>query len=118
MTHAPTSSGPPHYTPTTCFCCGRRAHGIGLQGFNKGDPFWLCELCIPIMEQIRAARNFDIYEDRAIDAAIEGVGGLIGEYGADLSEWSESQRRQFVKEIILGFGDSVRAQVKANEVPF
>lgn len=121
MTHTPTSSGPPSHTPTVCYCCGRRAHGIGMEGFGrdgKGDPHFLCELCIMIMDQIKSVRSFDIYENNAIDAAIEGVGPTIEAFGSDLGEWDEGQRRQFVMEIILGFGDSIRNQVKAGEVPF
>lgn len=121
MPHDPTSSGPPHHLPMTCWCCGRRATGIGMDQFGRdqlGDPRWLCEMCVPLMEQIRAARHFDIYEDRAVDMAIDSVGPLIGEYGPDLSEWNESQRRQFVMEIVLGFGDAVRKQVREQAVPF
>ena len=118
MTHAPTSTGAPHHVPTTCFCCGRRATGIGFGDFAKGDPHWLCQQCIPLLEQIRSARRFDVYENAAIDMTIETVGPLIESYGSDLSEWTESQVRQFIMEVILGFGDAIRTQVREQEVPF
>lgn len=121
MPHDPTSSGPPHHTPTVCYCCGRRAHGIGMEGFGwdgKRDPHWLCELCIPIMQQIKAVVRFDAYETRAIDATIEAVGALVGANGTDLGDWSEDQVREFVSEIILQFGHSIRKQIREQEVPF
>lgn len=121
MPHNPTSSGPPLHTPTTCWCCGRHATGIGMDGFGRdgrGDPRWLCDLCVPLMHQIRAARTFDTYEENAVTATILGVGDLVAEWGSDLAEWEEAQVRQFVTEIILGFGDAIREQVRSTEVPF
>lgn len=121
MPHNPTSSGPPNHTPMTCWCCGRRATGIGMDQFGRdqlGDPRWLCELCVPLMEQIRAAQRFDVYENHAIDIAIETVGPRIEEYGADLGGWNESQVRQFVMEVIMAFGDGIRKQVRSGAVPF
>lgn len=121
MTHAPTSSGPPNHTPTVCFCCGRRAHGIGIGDFGrdgKGDPKWLCQLCIPLIDQIRSAQRFDIYENNAIDMTIEAVGPSIEANGSDLGSWNESQVRQFVVDIVMGFGDAIRKQIRTKEVPF
>jgi hypothetical protein len=123
MTHAPTSSGPPLHVPTTCWCCGRRANGAGIGEFPsarhpKADPKFLCDLCIPLAAQIRASLKFDHYERAAIEAAIESVGPLIGEYGTDLAEWTDDQRKDFVTQIILFFGASIREQVKNKEVPF
>jgi hypothetical protein len=117
MTHAPTSTGAPHHVPTTCFCCGRRATGIGFGDF-KTDPHWLCQQCIPLLEQIRSARRFDVYENSAIDMTIEAVGPSIEANGADLSEWTESQVRQFIVDVIMHFGDAIRTQVRTHEVPF
>lgn len=121
MPHNPTSTGAPLHTPTTCWCCGRHATGIGMEGFGrdgKQDPRWVCELCAPLIEQIRAARSFDVYEENAVAATILGVGELIEEYGPDLGAWTEAQVQQFVMQIILGFGDAIREQVRSTEVPF
>lgn len=119
MTHEPTSSGPPHHTPTVCYCCGRRAAGIGIGTFGRGqDPKWLCELCIPLLEQIRSAQRFDEYENAAIDMTIEAVGPSIEANGPDLSQWNESQVRQFVVDVIMSFGEAIRTQIREKAVPF
>ena len=119
MTHAPTSTGAPHHIPTTCFCCGRRATGIGFGDLGAGkDPHWLCAQCIPLLEQIRSARRFDHYENAAIDMTIEAVGPSIEANGSDLGEWNESQVRQFVVDVIMHFGDAIRTQVREQEIPF
>lgn len=121
MTHSPTSSGPPHHTPTTCWCCGRRAFGIGIGEFGRrgdGDPKFLCEACIPLIEHIKAVVRFDEYEQNAIHATIEAVGPLIEKFGTDLAEWDADQVEEFVTAIILGFGHSIREQVREREIPF
>ena len=121
MTHAPTSTGAPHHTPTTCWCCGRHAHGIGLKGFGRSgndDPHWLCQQCILILEHIKAVTKWDLYEQRAISASVEAAGPLIEKFGTDLADWSEEQAEEFAATIILGFGDSIRKQVTDGEVPF
>lgn len=121
MTHTPTSTGKPNHTPTTCFVCGRRATSIGMEGFGWNgdhDPHWICEACIPLLQQIKAVRSWDVYEQNAIAAAVDGVGDMVERFGADLSAWSEEQAHEFAGSIILGFGDSIRKQVKESEVPF
>lgn len=117
MPHDPTSVGP-NFTPTTCWCCGRHATGIGIGQPSRGEPKWLCEFCIPLIAHIRAVKRFDVYEQRAVTYAIDNVGPLVEKFGVDLSEWSEEQRTEFATEIILGFGHSIREQVRMQEVPF
>jgi hypothetical protein len=121
MTHEPTSSGPPHHVPTTCYACGRRAHGIGFGTFGrdgKGDPHFLCENCIPLMAQIKATTRWDAFEQRALEATIEMVGPIIETNGPDLSEWTAEQVEEFVGAVILSFGTSIREQVRSGSVPF
>jgi len=121
MTHTPTTSGPPHHTPTTCYCCGRHATGIGLEGFGRKadqDPHFICTACSLLIEQIKATRHWDTYEHRAIEAAVDGVGPLVERFGADLSGWTAEQAQEFAAAIILGFGDEIRRQVREQEVPF
>lgn len=119
--HDPTSTGAPHHSPTTCWLCSRRATGIGVGSFGwngKGDPHFLCENCIPLIEHIRTTTNFDRYETDAIQATIGMAGPLIEKFGTDLSDWSEDQVTEFVAAIILGFGTSIRQQVRDLEVPY
>ncbi len=123
MTHAPTTAGGPLHTPTTCWLCSRRAEGIGIGQFPSdyrpnSDPKFLCLNCIPLAAQLRTTTKFDHYESNAIDATIEAVGPLIGEFGSDLAEWTPEQRVEFVTAVILGFGTSIREQIRTQEVPF
>jgi len=121
VTHTPTTNGPPLHKPTTCFCCGRHATGIGLEGFGwngDGDPHYICQQCAPLIQQIKATMRFDVYEDNAVQAAIEAVGPLIERNGSDLADWSEQQVTEFVTSVILEFGSSIRKQVREGEVPF
>lgn len=119
--HDPTSTGAPHHTPTTCWVCGRHATGIGLEGFGRNgdrDPHWLCQQCVPLIEQIRSTTRFDVYEERALDATIEAVGPLVERNGSDLAAWQYEQVREFVASVVLEFGNSIRGQVREGEVPF
>ncbi len=121
ITHEPTSTGAPSYSPTTCWLCSRRATGVGVGSFGwdgKGDPHFLCENCIPLIEQIRATTSFDRYEKDAIQETIEMAAPFIERFGSDLGDWTEEQVTEFVAGIILGFGTSIRRQVRSQEVPF
>lgn len=121
--HEPTCGPAPAYTPTTCWLCGRRAEAIGIGKFPTerhphNDPHFLCTHCLPLVSQLKATVRFDTYESNAIDAVIEKMGPVVENNGTDLSDWSEDQVRDFVVEIILGFGDAIREQVRASGVPF
>lgn len=121
MPHDPTSSGPPSHIPTVCYCCGRRAYGIGMESFGrngKQDPNFLCENCIPLMAQIKATTRWDVIEQNAITATIDQVGPIIEANGSDLSEWTAEQVEEFIGAVILGFGTSIREQVRTGSVPF
>lgn len=121
MPHDPTTSGPPHHTPSTCYVCSRRATGIGLAGFGWNgdqDPHFVCPQCVPLIEQLKSMTKFDVYEENAIAATVEALGPLVEEFGFDMSEWSAEQAERFVAEVVLGFGHSIRTQIRENEVPF
>jgi len=115
--HDPTVD-PDSGSPTTCWCCGRHAVGVGVGQPSRGDPHYLCEHCLPLIAQIKATTKFDEYERVAIEQAVEALGPLIDQFGPDLSEWNEQQATALVVEAILAFGTAIRQQVKDRSLPF
>lgn len=104
---------------TVCFVCGRHAaSGVGIFKPGGGDPGFLCDLCVPLLNQLRSTTAFSRYEQIAIDRTVDGVGPLIERFGFDLSTWDADQIDQFLKEVILTFSASVRDVIRTSEVPF
>ena len=103
--------------PTTCYCCGRRAGAAGFGTF-KSDPLFLCELCMPLIENLRAVVRFDGYELEAVEKAGERAGSYLDGLGkTDLALLSPEEWNYFLREIIEGFGAAMRVSV-AKGVPF
>lgn len=73
-----------------------------------------------VAKELRAAlpRRFDVYEERALDAAIDKAGALVEANGTDLSTWEAEQVTEFCRTIVVGFGTSLRAQVAEGQAPF
>lgn len=119
MTQTPTHTKP-GFEPTTCYLCGRHASFQGVGSTSKGDRdlHLLCDHCVPLARQIRATMKFDVYEENAVQDTIEGVGPLVMRFGPDITEWTAEQRTEFATQIILGFGTSIRRQVREQVVPF
>jgi hypothetical protein len=113
----PTSVQTQNYNPSTCFCCGRHAMGVGVG--NKFEPKFLCELCIMIIEQIKAVTNWDHYELLAVERGGEAAGAYLDRIGkTDLATLTQEEWGFFLREVIAGFGTALRKIVKNREVPF
>jgi len=107
--------------PAVCHVCGREATGIGLGVASRGsqDPRWICEECSALGRALpAAAKRLSVYEDRALNDAIERVGPLVETNGSDLAEWDEDQVREFCGRLIMEFGAAVREHIQKGEAPF
>lgn len=106
--------------PTSCYCCGRHAHGVGVGVVNRRntDPCNLCPQCISMIEYIRSVRAFNGYERAAVTRAVEAIGPFLEGHGTDLSEWEAETAEQFVRAIWEACGDELRAVIREGEVPF
>lgn len=119
MTFTPTQT--PEGRPATCHVCGREASGIGLGAASRSsqDPRWICDDCAALGRALpAAARRLSVYEERALDDAIERVGPLVETNGTDLSEWEIDQVREFCGRLIMEFGAAVREHIASGEAPF
>lgn len=104
--------------PTTCYCCGRAAGGMGI-GQYRTDPKYLCDLCVMIASQIKSVMNFKPYEEMAIGTAVEAVGAYLDEIDkCDLSEFTEVEQDELIRRVVLAFSNGIREAVAENEVPF
>lgn len=56
------------------------------------------------------AKEFDVFESRAIDRVIEKIGGKL--------EVEPLEQQVFLRWLIREFGDSVRSQINDGEAPF
>jgi hypothetical protein len=104
--------------PSACHCCGRHAVGLGIGDPGRGDPKYLCEECVLLVEQIKSIRGWNAYERAAVTKAVENVGAFLEKHGTDLGEWDEQTAEDFVRAIWLSCADGLRAVVRDREVPF
>lgn len=108
-------------TPTTCHICSRHALGIGL-GFTHSrdkDPRWICHECALIIEDIRRVKNFDAFELKALDGAVDAVGVYLESLGkTELADFDELEQRMLCKAAVAGFGDRLRAIIRGDNAPF
>jgi hypothetical protein len=103
--------------PADCVVCHRRAIGLGIG--SPQSPRWLCTECALIAEDIRAARRLDPFEVAALnDACAEGGGYLDDLDRTDLVTLSEHEFREFCRRVVLGFGASIRKQIREHRAPF
>lgn len=102
--------------PTTCLCCARHAHGIGI-GDPRRDPLFLCPDCMAMLTKIKDVTNWNGYELAAVSHAIEAVGPFIEEHGPDMGEWEMETVEEFVRALWSACGDGVREAV-AEGAPF
>lgn len=109
-----------HGNPTTCRVCSMRAFGAGVGFTSRGDkdPGYLCVECATLVEAVRSMRRFDIYELKALDGAVEGVGEFLTERGiTDLALLDELDARMLCKRVVMAFGDTLR-RILREESPF
>jgi hypothetical protein len=130
--------------PTTCMCCGRRAHSIGVARPRAPVTTWTCDNpeCLKATKDLIMATtaDFDVIEQRAIDATSKAMAERIlqtcmeacFEVGAtDLTALTADQvslaldslivsgaLQSTLKDAIVGFGDCIRADVVNGEPPF
>lgn len=104
--------------PTTCHCCGRHAVGIGIGDPVRGDPKYLCEECVLLVETVKSIRSWNGYERAAITRAVDAVGPFVQRHGTDLAEWEEETAEEFIRAIWLACADGLRGVIRDREVPF
>lgn len=106
-----------------CFCCRRRDDGIGY--LKQGRPLkiiWSCDDHITLLRKALAMsqRDFDIYEQRAIDAAGNDAGQYLDEIGkSDLATLSQEEWKTFCGRMIRSFGEDLAKRLANHEeAPF
>lgn len=134
--------------PTLCFVCQGQAVAVGVSKIDaKGyhvPPFngWVCMDCVPTARKVIDMRpdNVSLIESKAIDAVAkatldDGIQTFIGAlFDAGVDKLSEATPEQidmakerlivngdapaFVKTIVIGFGDEVKASVERGDPPF
>lgn len=104
--------------PTTCFCCGMRAIGIGLNRSEKGDPQYICKRCVMAIDDYKKIRRLDDFEIKALDAGVDAVGEWIADNGGvtELAHFDELMQRMLVKAAWEGCARGLREALK--EAPF
>lgn len=104
--------------PATCFCCGMRAVGIGINA-NQKDPGYLCKRCIVAIDDYKKIRRLDDYELKALDGGVDAVGDWIAEHGVtDLAHYDELMQRMLVKAAWEGAARRLRELISSGEAPF
>lgn len=105
------------HEPAECFVCQRRATGLGVGDIR--NPKWLCQECSTIAEQIRSTKRLDMYEVNALGDAMNDVGAYLSEIGkTNLADFEDIEARELVKRAVLGFGRSIRKQIREHRAPF
>ena len=70
-------------------------------------------------DQIRNVKRLDMYELSALTDAGEQGGSFLDSIGkTDLAALSELEYREFLKRVVLGFGNSIRKQIREHKAPF
>lgn len=107
-------------TPDACAICGMRATGAGIPPRRRDEPFkWLCEGCLPIVNQIKEVRNLGPYEKRALHGGMAAAGEFLEACGkTDLSTFEEEEALMLVDAIWRGCADEIRRLIKEGEAPF
>lgn len=107
-------------TPTLCYCCSRRAVGIGINRTGKGDPAYVCGECILIIEELRKVRRFDLYEIAALEGGVDAVGEWIEQrgIGTHLEHYDELDQKMLVRAAVTGFQDRLRRVIRDGVAPF
>lgn len=104
--------------PTTCYACARHATGIGIGDPSRGDPRYLCEECVLLIETVKTIRSWSPLERAAVSRAVDAVGPFVQRHGSDLAEWEEETAEDFIRAIWGACADGLRAVIRDREVPF
>lgn len=108
----------PDHIPTTCTLCGRRATGLGFGSF-KGDPKFVCNLCADVMSMVKqmTGTKLDLHELAAVERAGKRAGTYLERLGkTDLADLTKGEWGFFLREIIEGFGDELRREIRNGAV--
>jgi len=113
-----TKTASTHYA--TCGVCRRRADGVGYASGGRFPPTWVCDACGPELGRAaHHAREFDVYEQRAIEAAGGEAGSYLDAIGkSDLATLSADEWTTFLRTFLDGFTHHVREQVEQGRAPF
>lgn len=129
--------------PTVCLICQGVAYSIGVSNGQRGSPVhWTCTSCITPASRIARMNKNDIglIESKAIDAVAkatldDGIQTFIGAlFDAGVDKLSDATPEQidmakerliingdapvFVRDVVLAFGDQVKAAVERGDAPF
>ena len=107
---------------SVCFICRGRSDGLAV-GAPKVTPKWFCLDCgIPLAKRLfnMNRTKMDTYEARALDAASPKVGQFLDEKigKTDMATFTPKEWDDFLREVIVCFGDAMRAETKELEPPF
>ena len=103
----------------SCFVCRRRADGIGIG--NEKRVGWMCSECASVGKVVyhMPDREFDIYEQRAIERAGEKAGDYLDTLGkTDLGNLTKTEWRLFLNTVVRAFGDAIRSEINSGKAPF
>lgn len=104
------------HDPTTCYICTRQADGLGL---SPKPPYnWICRECAVTIDDLSRVKRPSAYELQARQGGVDAAAPLVAEYGADLSQWDETQVELFVGAVWKGCADRLRDLVKEGSAPF
>jgi hypothetical protein len=114
--------------PTLCAVCRRRAVWLGyapLRGRSlsrAGPVIWLCDenRCHRAARKVYAMPNseLDTFEEAAALEAAAGAGQYLEEIGTtDLAKLTDQEWREFVRRMLRGFEQALRAKILNNEQP-
>ncbi|WP_213160830.1 DUF6511 domain-containing protein [Kaustia mangrovi] len=83
------------------------------------DTHFLCPECSMLADRIRRVTQFDGYENRALDGAVEAAGAYMDRLGkTDLCEFDAGEAATLCRVIVRGFGDRLRHLIASEEAPF
>lgn len=104
-----------------CFICRKRSWGVGV-GDLKTKTGWTCRDCHPDLawSALRMTdERFDVYETKALKEAGAQGGGYLDSIGVtDMAKLTPEEWETFLRTIIDGFGDNLRAILYGNQPPF
>jgi hypothetical protein len=109
--------------PTVCAVCRRRAMWLGFAPYNRSPIAWLCDdgRCHAVARKVYAMPDqiLDALEqDAAFEAGAEAAGYLEEVGTTDLAKLSETEWREFLRRLVVGFENILRRKILDHEAPF
>jgi hypothetical protein len=109
--------------PTACMVCRRHAMWLGFTPHHRSPIAWLCDDA----DCHRVARSVYKMPDVILDAFEQGAAfeagaeaaGYLEEVGTtDLAKLSETEWREFLRRLIVGFEQTLRRKILEKHPPF